>query len=64
MLLGLDVTIWKIMLVLMLVPTLSVAILNVIFRKRGGIGVGWGVVIFVAMAGIVALVIILARLRP
>jgi len=52
------------MLVLMLVPTLSVAILNVIFRKRGGIGVGWGGVIFVLMAGIVALVIILARLHP
>jgi|LNAP01.1.fsa_nt_gb hypothetical protein len=64
MLLGLDVTIWKIMLVLMLVPTLSVAALNVIFRKRGGIGVGWGGVIFVLLAGIVALVIVLARLRP
>lgn len=63
MLLGLDASIWKLMLILLVFPVLAVAALNVIFRKRGGIGAGWGGVLFVAAAAIVAVMVILDKVR-
>lgn len=63
MLLGLEIEIWRVLLLLILVPTASVAILNVLFRKRGGIGAGWGGTIFVLMAAVVAVVSIFDKVR-
>jgi hypothetical protein len=63
MLLGLDVALWKMLLLLVLVPVVSVVLLNLVFRKRGGIGVGWGGVIFVLMAAVVTVLVILDKVR-
>lgn len=63
MLLGLDVALWKMLLLLVLVPVVSVVLLNLVFRRRGGIGVGWGGVIFVLMAAVMAVLVILDKVR-
>lgn len=63
MLLGLDASIWKLILVVLIFPVLVVAALNVIFRKRGGIGPGWGGALVVTLAGIVALLVIFDKVR-
>jgi hypothetical protein len=63
MLLGLDLALWKMLLLLVLVPVVSVVLLNLVFRKRGGIGVGWGGVIFVLMAAVVTVLVILDKVR-
>ncbi|MQU09650.1 hypothetical protein [Pseudomonas helleri] len=54
---------WRLILVLLALPVLAVGLLNVAFRKRGGIGKGWGGVVFVGLAGLVALLAILEKIR-
>lgn len=63
MLLGVDAAIWKMLLVVLIFPVLAVGALNVVFRKRGGIGPGWGGVLAVMLAGLMALLIILDKVR-
>ena len=50
MLLGVDAAIWKMLLVVLLLPVLTVGLLNVLLRKRGGIGPGWAGVLVVLLA--------------
>lgn len=61
MLLGVDAAIWKMLLVVLLLPVLTVGLLNVLLRKRGGIGPGWAGVMVVLLAGVVAVLIILDK---
>ena len=63
MLLGLDASIWNLLLVILLFPVLAVALLNVILRKRGGIGVGWGGALVVLLAGLMALLVIFDKVK-
>ena len=63
MLLGLDASIWNLLLVILLFPVLAVALLNVILRKRGGIGAGWGGALVVLLAGLMALLVIFAPVQ-
>ena len=63
MLLGLDASIWNLLLVILLFPVLAVALLNVILRKRGGIGAGWGGALVVVMAGLMALLVIFDKVK-
>lgn len=63
MLLGLDVSIWRALLVVLVCPVLVVAALNVVFRKRGGIGPGWGGALAVMLAGVMALLVIFDKVR-
>ncbi|MCD9095384.1 hypothetical protein [Luteimonas fraxinea] len=63
MLLGLDESIWKMILLVLVLPVLTVGALNVIYRKRGGISQGWGGVLVVALAGIVGVLVILDKVR-
>ena len=63
MLLGLDASIWNLLLVILLFPVLAVALLNVILRKRGGIGAGWGGALVVVLAGLMALLVIFDKVR-
>ena len=63
MLLGLDASIWNLLLVILLFPVLAVALLNVILRKRGGIGAGWGGALVVLLAGLMALLVIFDKVR-
>ena len=61
MLLGVDAEVWKMLLVVLLCPVLAVGLLNVLLRKRGGIGPGWAGVMVVLLAGVVAVLIILDK---
>ena len=63
MLLGLDASIWNLLLVILLFPVLAVALLNVILRKRGGIGVGGGGALVVLLAGLMALLVIFDKVK-
>ncbi|MBP7466476.1 MAG: hypothetical protein KBG99_02325 [Pseudoxanthomonas sp.] len=63
MLLGLDASIWNLLLVILLFPVLAVALLNVILRKRGGIGAGWGGALVVLLAGLMALLVIFDKVK-
>ena len=63
MLLGLDASIWNLLLVILLFPVLAVALLNVILRKRGGIGAGWGGARVVVLAGLMALLVIFDKVK-
>ena len=63
MLLGLDASIWNLLLVILLFPVLAVALLNVILRKRGGIGAGWGRALVVLLAGLMALLVIFDKVK-
>ena len=63
MLLGLDASIWNLLLVILLFPVLAVALLNVILRKRGGIGAGWGGALVVLLAGLVAVLVIFDKVK-
>jgi len=63
MLLGLEVELWKLLLALVLVPLAAVALLNLAFRRRGGVGMAWGGVTFVLMAALVAVLVILDKVR-
>ena len=63
MLLGLDASIWNLLLVILLFPVLAVALLTVILRKRGGIGAGWGGALVVLLAGLMALLVIFDKVK-
>ena len=63
MLLGLDASIWKMLLLVLLCPVLAVALLNLVLRRRGGIGAGWGGVLVVLLAGLMSVLIILDKVR-
>ena len=63
MLLGLDTDLWKILLALLLLPLATVGLLNLALRRRGGVGLAWGGVLFVAMAALVAVLLILDKVR-
>ena len=63
MLLGLDASIWNLLLVILLFPVLAVALLNVILRKRGGIGAGWVGALVVLLAGLMALLVIFDKVK-
>ena len=63
MLLGLDASIWNLLLVILLFPVLAVALLNVILRKRGGIGAGWGAALVVVLAGLMAFLVIFDKVK-
>ena len=63
MLLGLDAPIWNLLLVILLFPVLAVALLNVILRKRGGIGAGWGGALVALLAGLMALLVIFDKVK-
>ena len=63
MLLGLDASIWKLLLVVLLIPVITVSLLNVVLRKRGGIGAGWGGALVVALAGVMAVLVIFDKVR-
>ena len=63
MLLGLDASIWNLLLVILLFPVLAVALLNVILRKRVGIGAGWGGALVVLLAGLMALLVIFDKVK-
>ena len=63
MLLGLDASVWKLLLVVLLVPIIAVWLLNLIFRKRCGIDAGWGGVLVVILAGLMALLVIFDKVR-
>jgi hypothetical protein len=60
---GLDVQLWKILLALVLVPLATVGLLNLALRRRGGVGMAWGGVLFVLMAALVAVLLILDKVR-
>ncbi|WP_202840934.1 hypothetical protein [Luteimonas saliphila] len=63
MLLGLEVELWKLLLALVLVPLAAIALLNLALRRRGGVAMVWGGVIFVLMAALVAVLVILDKVR-
>ncbi|MCW5581357.1 MAG: hypothetical protein KIS72_08455 [Luteimonas sp.] len=63
MLLGLDASIWKLLLVVLLCPVLAVALLNVLLRRRGGVGPAWGGVLVVLLAGVMAVLVIFDKVR-
>jgi len=63
MLLGLEVELWTLLLVLVLVPLAAVALLNLALRRRGGVAMAWGGVIFVLMAALAAVLVILDKVR-
>lgn len=63
MLLGLDASLWKSLLVILVCPVIVVGLLNVLLRKRGGISPGWGGVLIVLMAGLVSMLIILDKVH-
>ena len=63
MLLGVDAEVWKMLLVVLLCPVLAVGLLNVLLRKHGGIGAGWGGVLVVLLAGVMAVLVIFDQVR-
>lgn len=52
---------WTLLLVLIVFPVAAIALLNWIYRKRGGVDQGWGGVLLVGLCLITGLVIILKR---
>ena len=63
MLLGLDASIWKMLVVVLLGPLLAVALLNLLLRRRGGVGPAWGGVLVLLLAGLMAVLVILDKVR-
>lgn len=63
MLLGLHTGLWKILLALVVVPLATVGLLNILLRRRGGVGLVWGGVLFVLLAAVVAVLLILEKVR-
>jgi hypothetical protein len=63
MLLGLDASIWKLLLVMFVFPLLAVAALNWLLRKRGGLDRVWSGVLILLLGGLVALLVIFDRVR-
>ena len=63
MLLGIEVDIWTVLLALLVVPLAVVGLLNLLLRRRGGVGLNWGGVLIVMMAAVVAVVVILQKVQ-
>ena len=63
MLLGLDASIWKMLLLVLVAPVLAVGLLNLLLRRRGGVGSAWAGVLVLALAGVVSVLIILDKVR-
>lgn len=55
--------VWFLLFAILFVPLAAVGGLNWIFRKKGGIGRGWGVVFVALMAGIMGLLLILDKVK-
>ncbi len=55
------ISVWVLLIAVLVVPMVAVAVLNWLFRKRGGIGRGWGIVFVALMAGVMALLLILEK---
>ncbi len=53
--------VWILVVLLIAIPVLVVAVMRLIYRKRGGIGSGIGGTIFVTLCWVVAIVVILRR---
>ena len=63
MLLGVELEIWTILVALLVVPLAVVGLLNLLLRRRGGVGLNWGGVLFVMMAAVVAVIVILQKVQ-
>ncbi|MDH7451971.1 hypothetical protein QF205_02615 [Luteimonas composti] len=63
MLLGLDASIWKMLVLVLVAPVLAVGLLNLLLRRRGGVGSAWAGVLVLALAGAVSVLIILDKVR-
>ena len=63
MLLGVELEIWTILVALLVVPLAVVGLLNLLLRRRGGVGLNWGGVLIVMMAAVVAVIVILQKVR-
>jgi hypothetical protein len=61
MLLGVELDIWRALVALLVVPLAVVGLLNLLLRRRGGVGLTWGGVLFVMMAAVVAVIVILQK---
>ncbi|MBS0431849.1 MAG: hypothetical protein JSS21_05540 [Proteobacteria bacterium] len=63
MLFDVDGKVWITLLIVLGCPVLVVALLNVLLRNRGGISPGWGGVLVVLLAGVMAVLLILDKIR-
>lgn len=54
---------WLLVAVLLVLPVVVVAALNWSFRKRGGIGKGWGGTLFLSLCWITALFLVFDKVR-
>ncbi|MDH5824626.1 hypothetical protein QFW77_16770 [Luteimonas sp. RD2P54] len=63
MTMGGERALWVLVLVLLVLPTVAIALLRLGFRKRGGIDRGWGGVLVLALALLAALAIIALKVR-
>lgn len=63
MLLGVELEIWTILVALLVVPLAVVGLLNLLLRRRGGVGLNWGGVLIVMMAAVVAVIVILQKVQ-
>mgnify|MGYP003539407165 CR=1 FL=1 len=63
MLLGVELDIWRALVALLVVPLAVVGLLNLLLRRRGGVGLTWGGVLFVMMAAVVAVIVILQKVQ-
>ena len=61
--LGTGITVWKVLLVVLVLPVVVVGLLNLLLRKRGGLGAGWGGGLMALLAGVMAVLIILDKIR-
>lgn len=52
---------WGLIVLLLVVPMLLVAVLKLVFRRRGGIESGWGGMLLVGLCWITALILIVNR---
>ena len=64
MLTGLDASIWMMLLVTLLLPITAIVLLKVVFFFFCGIGTGWGGILVVRFAGLMAVVVFLAKVGP
>ena len=58
-----DSKVWITLLIVLVCPVLVVGLLNLVLHKRGGITPGWGGVLVVLLAGMMALLLILDTIR-